>query len=158
MARGRTYAVSFAGVSVAAIQDLIAIYCGGSMAIEVHGLTIGQITGTTVQNLRISLKRLAAAVTSGSGGATASPVKMVRGDAAPTVTARVNDTTQATSASSSVKLLDDVFNIVNGYQFFFPPNDIPTIGLSEAVVLSLDSAPTPSALLISGTLYFAEIL
>jgi hypothetical protein len=158
MARGRTYAVSFSGVSVAAIQDLIAVYCGSQMAIEVHGITIGQITGTTVQNLKISLKRLAAAVTSGSGGSTGSPVKMTRGDASPTVTARVNDTTQATSASSSVKLLDDVFNIVNGYQFFFPPNDIPTIGLSEAVVLSLDTAPNPSALLMSGTLYFAEIL
>lgn len=158
MARGRTYAVSFSGVSVAAIQDLIAVYCGASMAIELHGLVIGQITGTTVQNLRISLKRLAAAVTSGSGGAAASPVKMTRGDTGATVTARTNDTVQATSASSSVNLLSDVFNIVNGYQFFFPPNDMPTIGLSEAAVLSLDSAPTPSALLISGTLYFAEIL
>ena len=158
MARGRTYAVSFSGVSVAAIQDLLAVYCGSTMAIEVHGITIGQITGTTVQNLRISLKRLAAAVTSGSGGSTVSPVKMTRGDAAATVTARANDTVQATSASSSVKLLDDVFNIVNGYQFFFPPADVPTIGLSEAVVLSLDTAPNPSALLMSGTLYIAEIL
>lgn len=158
MARGRTYAVSFSGVSVAAIQDLIAVYCGASMAIELHGLVIGQITGTTVQNLRVSLKRLAAAVTGGSGGATASPVKMTRGDAGATVTARVNDTVQATSASSAVVLLSDVFNIVNGYQFFFPPSDMPTIGLSEAAVLSLDTAPNPSALLISGTLYFAEIL
>lgn len=158
MGRGRTYAVSFAGVSVAAIQDLIAIYCGSQMAIELHGIVIGQITGTTVQNLRISLKRLAAAVTSGSGGNTASPVKMTRSDVGATVTARINDTTQATSASSAVTLLADVFNIVNGYQFFFPPNDMPTVGVSEAAVLSLDSAPNPSALLISGTLYFAEIL
>jgi hypothetical protein len=128
MARGRTYAVSFSGSRSAAIQDLIAVYCGSQMAVEVHGITIGQITGTTVQNLKITLKRLAAAVTSGSGGATASPRKMVRGDAGATVTARINDTTQATSATSSDTLLSDVFNIVNGYQFFFPPNDIPTVG------------------------------
>lgn len=157
MARGRTYAVQFSGVNVAAIQDLIAVYCGASMAIELHGLVIGQITGATVQNLRIAVKRHGAAVTSGSGGATASPQKLVRGDAGATVTARVNDTTQSSSASATVVLLSDVLNIVNGYQFFWPPNDMPTIGLGEAAVVTLDTTPG-SGLLVSGTLYFAEIL
>jgi hypothetical protein len=127
------------------------------MAIELHGLVIGQITGATVQNMRISVKRLSATVTSGSGGATASPQKMVRGDAGATVTARVNDTTQATTSGTTANILQDVYNIVNGYQLFWPPDDRPTIGLSEAAVVSLDTAPG-SALLMNGTLYFAEIL
>lgn len=155
MARGRSYSVSFSGVAVAAVQDLIALYCGASMAVELHGIVIGQITGTTVQNLRISVKRLASAVTAGTGGAGPTPQKMMRGDAAATATARVNDTGQATSAGSVV-IHSDVFNTVNGYQFFWPPLDMPTIGLSEAAIFSLDTAPA-SSIAMSGTLYFAEV-
>ena len=80
MARTRPYSVQFNNVSVSALQDLIAVYCGANMAIELHGLDIGQITGTTVQNLRISLKRLAATVTAGTGGSAPTPQKMMRGD------------------------------------------------------------------------------
>lgn len=157
MARGRAYSIQFSNVTVAAIQDLIALYCGASMAAELHGVVIGQITGTTVQNLRISVKRLAATVTAGSGGSAPTPQKLMRGDAAATATARANDTVQATSSGSTAVLHSDVFNVVNGYQFFWPPLDAPTIGLSEAAVLSLDGAPS-GALVMSGTLYFAELL
>jgi hypothetical protein len=52
-------------------------------------------------------------------------------------------------------LHSDVFNVVTGYQFFFPPDDRPSFGLSEACVLSLDTAPS-GALAMSGALYFAE--
>jgi len=127
------------------------------MAVELHGLVIGQVTGTTVANLKISVKRLPATVTSGSGGSAATPQKMMRGDAAATATARTNDTTQATTSGSASVLHSDVFNTVNGYQFFWPPQDQPTIGISEAAVLSLDGAPG-SALTMSGTLYFGEVI
>lgn len=156
MARTRPYSVQFANVSVSAVQDLIALYCGASMACELHGIDIGQITGTTVQNLRISIKRLATTVTAGSGGSAPTPQKIMRGDAAATATARVNDTTQATTSGAAAVLHSDVFNTVNGFQFFWPPNDMPTIGLSEAAIVSLDTAPG-SALTMSGTLYFAEL-
>lgn len=156
MATKRTYSVSFAGVSVSAVQDLIAVYCGASMGIELHGIVIGQITGVSVQNLRISVKRLPATVTAGSGGAAPTPQKMGRGDAAATATAHVNDTTQATTSGTAAVLHADVFNTINGYQFFWPPNDQPTFGLSEAAILSLDTAPT--GMTMSGTLIFAELL
>lgn len=156
MAKLRSYSVSFNNVSVGAVQDLIALYCGTSQAVEVHGFVLGQVTGTTVANLRISLKRLPATVTPGSGGTTPTPQKLERGDAASTINAaHVNDTTPATTGGTAALLHEDIFNTVNGYQFFFPPNDIPSFGLSEAAVLSLDQAPG-SALVMNGTLYFAE--
>jgi hypothetical protein len=155
MARTRPYSVQFNNVSVAALQDLIAVYCGANMAIELHGIDIGQITGTTVQNLRVSVKRLAATVVSGSVGAAATPQKMMRGDVAATATARVNDTTQATGGASAT-LHSDVFNTVNGCQFMWAPDDRPTFGPSEACILSLDQSPT-SPLTMSGTLNFAEL-
>lgn len=156
MARTRPYSVSFNNVTVTAIQDLIALYCGANMAVELHGLDIGQITGITVQNLRISVKRLPATVTTGSGGSATTPQKVMRGDAAATATARANDTVQATTSGTASTLLSDVFNTVNGYQFFWPPDDRPTFGLSEAAIVSLDQAPS-SGLAMSGTLWLAEL-
>lgn len=157
MARGRTYSIQFNNVAVAAVQDLLAVYSGASMVCELAGLVIGQITGTTVQNLRFTIKRLPATVTSGSGGSSATPQKMQRGDGGATVTARTNDTTPATSSGTASILHSDVFNTVNGYQFFWPPQDCPTIGLSEAGVVSLD-APPGSGLFMSGTLYIRELM
>lgn len=151
----RVYTVKFANVSVSAVQDLIAAYCGASMAVELHGIVIGQITGTTVQELQISVKRLPATVTTGSGGSAPTPQKISRGDAAATFTSRVNDTTPATTGGTAATLHSDVFNVVNGYQFFWPKDDRPDAGLSEALVVSLDSAPS-GPITVSGTAYFGE--
>jgi hypothetical protein len=126
------------------------------MAIELHGIVIGQITGTTVQNLRMSVKRLPTTVTSGSAGAAATPQKIQRGDAAATITARTNDTTQASTSGTPAILHSDVFNTVNGYQFFWPPEDRPVIGLNEAAVVTLDTTPG-AAMTMSGTLIVAEL-
>jgi hypothetical protein len=157
MARGRAYSVSFSGVSVTAVQDLIGLYCGSAMACELHGIEIGQITATTVAALRVTVKRLTATVTPGSVGSSATPRKALSGDAAATATARINDTTQATTSGTAETLHSDVLNVINGLSFFWPPNDIPVIGLSQAAVVSLDTPPG-SAMTMSGTLYFAEIL
>lgn len=154
----RSYSVQFNNVAVTAVQDLIALYAGASMACKLHGIVIGQITGTTVQNLRISVSRLPTTVTAGSGGSTPTPQKINRGDAAATATAHTNDPTPTQASTSGTKsvLHSDVFNTVNGYQFFWPPDDRPVIGLSEAAVVSLDTAPS-SSMTISGALYFEEL-
>jgi len=150
----RVYTVEFHNVAIVAVEDLIAIYCGASMAVELHGIVIGQITNTSQQNLNISIKRLAATVTSGSGGSAATPQKTSKNDAAATATARINDTTQATS-SGVTTLHSDVFSTINGYQFFWTQATMPDAALSEALVLSLNTAPVAS-MNVSGTLYFAE--
>jgi hypothetical protein len=157
MSRGRTYSIQFNNVAVAAVQDLLAAYAGGSMIFELAGLVIGQITGTTVQNLRFTVKRLPATVTTGSGGASATPKRMMRGDTAATITGRTNDTTQASTSGTADVLHSDVFNTVNGYQWYWNPQDCPTIGLNEAAVVSLD-APPGAAMTMSGTLYVRELL
>jgi hypothetical protein len=90
--------------SVAAVQDLIALYCGANMACELNGIVLGQITGTTVQNLRISVKRLPATVTAARAATRRRRRSCMRGDAAATATARVNDTTQATTSGTAAVL------------------------------------------------------
>jgi hypothetical protein len=152
----RIYTVSFSGVAVSAVQDLLAVYSGSSMAFAVHSIQIGQITQTSVEAVRISLKRLPATVTTGSGGTGPTPQPASAGDSAATVTARANDTTQATTNGTAVTLLADAFNLVNGYQWIFPPDDRPVAKLSEAIVLSLDSAPS-AARTMSGTIVVEEL-
>lgn len=152
----RTYSVQFNNVDVSAAQDLIGVYSGASMAFAVHSIQLGQITQTAVEAVRISLKRLPSTVTSGSGGTTPTPQKIVNGDVAATVTAHANDTTPATTNSTAVTILSDVFNLVNGYQWIFPPDDRPVFAPSQAAIMSLDSVPAATRK-VSGTMVIEEL-
>jgi hypothetical protein len=142
MSAGRTYNIVFRAVSVSAAQDLCSAYAGASMALEVISVTLGQITQTSVENLQLSVKRLTATVTNGSAGNSFTPTLDTDTDAAATFTARINDTTVATTSGSTAYLHADVVNLVNGYQWIFPERNRPTCKLSEALIFSLDSAPS----------------
>jgi hypothetical protein len=150
---GRIYSVSFADVSVSADQDLIAVYSGSNKAFKVHSVTIGQKTATAVGNLSVTLKRLTS-LTAGSGGSTPTPVPMNPGDAAATITAHANDTTQATG--TAVILGADDINVINGWLYMPPAEDRPVIGLNSALVVSLNTAPG-SAETFSGTAVVEEL-
>lgn len=155
-ASGRLYTMGFAGVALAAVQDLLAVYAGATKVLAIQSINLGQITGTTVANLRVRLRYLPTTVTAGSAGSAGVIKPYVPGDVAPTATGRINDTTQATSSGTAVDLWDDVWNTVNGFLWVPPvPNRPPLIGLSGAFILSLDTAPG-SALTASGSVVFEE--
>jgi hypothetical protein len=153
----RVYTVSSQNVSVSAAQDIIALYSTSGGAFEVHEFVIGQITATTVGNLRLRVRRLPATVTAGSGGTTPTPSKSRSGDAAATITAHANDTTQATTNGTALDIRSDAYNPINGYQYLPAPEDRAAAGLSEAIVFSLDTAPG-SAETSSATAVFAELV
>lgn len=138
---GRTYSVIVHLTSVSAVQDLLGLYCGANMGIELISLQIGQNTSTTVALLPVSIKHLPATVTSGSGGAAVTPTPNAPTDPASVFTARRNDTTQATSSGTMTRKMTDVFNTVNGYQWIWPEGDRPQAKPSEALAISLDAAP-----------------
>lgn len=152
----RVYTMSFAGVAVTAVQDLLAVYAGANMAFRVHEVELGQTSQTTIQNLRVSLRRVQATVTSGSGGAAGTINPVNAGDAAATVTGRTNDTVQATSSASILTLRADVFNPINGYQYLPPDEDRIIIRPGQALSVSLDTAPGAS-MLVSGTVVIEEL-
>lgn len=154
----RVYSVEFSNVSVSAIQDMLAIYAGPSMAFEIHSLQVGQTTATTVGNLQISVRRITANVVTGTGGTAVTPQQVESwNDAAATVTARANDTTKATGNLAASVIFADIYNVVNGYQWIFPPDDRPVIAPGQAASFSLDVAPG-SAQTTSGSVTFAEII
>ena len=156
MSAGRIYTIPFRNVSVSAVQDMIAAYAGASMAIELVSLSIGQITQTAVELLQISIKRLPATVSTGSGGSSATPVPDNDTDADATFTARVNDTSQATSSGTVVYPMPDVLNEVNGYQWIWPEKARPSCKPGEALIASLDSAP-PAGRTMSGSMKVKEL-
>lgn len=141
MSAGRTYTIRFSGVSISAVQDLCAAYAGATMAIEVVSLTLGTTTAlANSEQVPISVKYVASTVTAGSGGTVFVPVPDTPTDSAATFTARVNDTTQATSATVRFPHVD-VWNEIQGYQWIFPERARPSCGLNAALVFSLDAAP-----------------
>jgi hypothetical protein len=154
---GRLYTVGFAGVAVSAAQDLIAVYAGTSRVLGIASVNLGQITGTTVQNLRVRLRYLPVTVTAGSVGSAGTIAPMVPNDSASGATARINDTTQATTSGTAVNIWDDAWNTVNGLLWVPPtPNRMPVIGISGAFIVSLDTAPS-GALTCSGSVTFEEL-
>lgn len=149
----RIYTMKFEGVSVGAVQDLLAIYTG-TKTIIVHEVVIGQVTITTAANLALSMKTLSGTITNGTGGSAGTIVPMNASDAAATVTGRTNDTTQASATTTAVHRAD-VYNIVNAYDFLPPREDRPIVGPSSVFVVSLDTAPTSQT--TSATIVFEEI-
>lgn len=153
---GRLYTMAFSNVSVAAVQDLLALYAGATRMFGVHAVNLGQITGTTVANARLRHRFLPATVTAGSGGAVGVINKTQVGDAAATVTGRTNDTTQATTSGTGVDLVDDVWNTINGYIWYPPIPGRPfVVPLSGAYIISLDNVP--ATMTCNGAITFEEL-
>jgi hypothetical protein len=152
---GRVYEIPFNNISVSAVQDLISIQSTSGMAFKVLEVVLGQITVTTVESLQLTFKRFSGAYTIGSVGASVTPAKHNFGDAAATVTARRNDTTQ-TTGGTSVTVRADIYNEVNGYQYLAIPDKEIIIAPSQAFVVSLDSAPA-LARTMSGSVTIEEL-
>jgi hypothetical protein len=136
----RTYTAQSNNVSVSAVQDLISIQTTSGMVMEIDEINIGQVTATTIGNLRCSFLRFSGAYSIGSGGSSITPRPHVFGDSAATCTARANDTTQ-TSGGTSVILDSDVFNVINGYNKLPAPEDRWSFTINQAFVWSLNTAP-----------------
>jgi hypothetical protein len=150
---GRIYTVSFQNVTITAVQDLFTIIPGTTHVLGILALSLGQITGTTVANARIRMRR-ATSFTAGSGGSTPTPAPFVSGDVAATFTAHANDTTQSTSTFTD--LVDDVWNTVNGYLWVPPVPSRPIIlPTSSGLVVSLDTAL--SSLVCNGSITVEEL-
>lgn len=110
---GRIYAVPFNGTITAAgtDTDIWSFQPADDKPIRIRGFTLGQtseVGDTAEENLRITVKRLPATFTVGSGGnsVTAAAPNRSSADSVWGFTARTNDTTVSTS-SGTVQVLDE---------------------------------------------------
>jgi hypothetical protein len=133
---GALYVVPLrATVTVTARQDLLGIYAGTS-AFFVREAVLAQVTETSQENLPISMVRLPATVTSGSGGSSVTPTEYGANQGSISdVTARTQDTTQATT-SGTATILPDAFPELPGWHQIYDPPIL--IAPGEAAILSLD--------------------
>lgn len=154
---GRLYTVEFANVVVAASQDLLAMYAGNK-AFRLKAFNMGQITATGVAYSQFSVRRLAATVTTGSGGTVVTPIPLLPGSAAAVVTSRANDTTKATTSGTNLILHTDVINWINGYAYQWSDADAPGYDINQACTITLDTASTSGSITVNMTATFEEMV
>jgi hypothetical protein len=151
------FTVVVENVAVTAAQDIIAVYAATTKKLQILAVELAASGQTTIGNYPIRLRYLPATVTSGSGGSAATPKNVNPDGAAPSFTARINDTTHAVTGGTAADYVASQFNPINGY-YWQPPTpvgDEPKADISSALVLSLDSVV--GTLNISATLWLREI-
>lgn len=154
----RVYTATMADVAITAAQDMFYILAATNKPIEIHSVQISQKTLTSWEARGLLFLRIPATVTVGSGGSSITARPMLPNDTAASVTARINDTTSATSSGTIVNLGGDTFNVLNG--FYWSPagnDDRIIISGGEAFVVKLVTAPSAS-MTTSGFVTFAELV
>lgn len=144
---GRKYTISNQGTFTAAgtDSDLLELLPADDKPVKLKGFVLSQISevgDTAEEGLRISVMRLPATVTSGSGGATATPAPPDSADSAAGVAAECNNTTVATTSGTAVTLAELGWNIRNTpFDFWFPDGYEPKAKQGEALVVRMQTTP-----------------
>lgn len=157
MTTGRTYAVTFAAVAIAAAQDLFEIQPADDKPVEIIGWNIGQTSDAgDAQDEQLQITVVRGHSTSGSGGTSATPRPLNPNDAAAGFTAEVNNTTIA-SSGTGVALFASAFNVRAGSDVYLPEDVRPRAGQGDGTIVVRITAPADS-LTTSGVLWVRELI
>lgn len=159
---GRAYVVEFHAVTVSAQQDLFYIKPAADKPCVIEMVKIAVVGGTAdagdaqEELLRVELIRVPATVTVGSGGSAMTPNPLATNDAAAGFTARVNDTTVATTSGTNLNLDSDGINSRQPYIYLPLPEHRPMVANAQAIVCRLVTTPN-DALSVNGTMIVREL-
>lgn len=138
----RIYTVPYTGTitNAGGDVDLFELLPADDKPVKIRGLRVGQISevgDTAEEGLRISIIRLPATVTGGSGGSAVTPVPLDSADAAAGVAAEANNTTVATTSGTAVVVDEIAWNIRNSpCEFWWPdPQFAPKAKQGEGLVV-----------------------
>ena len=148
---GRMYSLSFTEVSVTAQQDLFQVEALVVPAI-LHAVYLSQssdVGDAAAENLSIIIRRVTDAVTDDLA-----TVVLDSGDATQNADVAINETTELTTGIAVIH--SECWNIANTFIYLPPPELRPTIVVSDALVVNLNTTPA-DAIVMSGTLYFEEL-
>lgn len=144
----RIYTVSYTGTltNAGGDSDLLELLPADDKPVKLRGLLLSQISevgDTAEEGLRISILRLPATVTSGSGGSAVTPKPMDSADAAAGVAAECNNTTVATTSGTADTLAELGWNIRNSpYEMWFPDAAYcPKAKQGEALIVRSQTTP-----------------
>lgn len=160
---GRLYTCTFVATSVTAVQDLFFVKPAADKPTILEAVYLSNVGGTAdagdaqEELLRLEIIRLPATVTNSSGGASCTPTPVNTNDTAASFTARVNDTTVATTSGTALTEHAEGFNVRVGWQYVPPPEHRIVCANAQALAVRLNTAPA-DAILISGTAYVRELI
>lgn len=147
---GRCYAVTYTGTitNAGGNTDLLSVQPADDKPVRLRGFILSQISEVSdaaEEGLQISVHRMPATFTVGSGGSAITAVATLQ-DSADTAwgfTARCNDTTVATTSGTDQILTYLGWNERNTpYEFWYPDQDwAPKAKQAEAIVVRLDTTP-----------------
>jgi hypothetical protein len=162
---GRAYVVEFHNVTLTTAggdQDLFYIKAAADKICVIEGVYLSNVgvaadAGDAQEELhRIEIMRIPATVTAGSGGNAMTPNPLATNDTAAGFTARINDTTVATTSGTALWLHSDGWNVRVPYVYMPPPEHRPIVANAQAVVVRLASTLTDD-IVCNGTCIVREM-
>jgi hypothetical protein len=159
---GRLYSVTFAAVSVTLQQEFFYIKPAADKICIIEAVYLGCSGGAAdagdaqEELYDVELVYLPATVTVGSGGTAPTPSPVAINDTAASFTARVNDTTKASSSGTAVVRHPDGMNNRIPYVYCPPAEHRDLVSNAAAMVFRLNTTPA-DAILISGDMRVREI-
>lgn len=159
---GRLYSVNFINVTVSAQQDLFYIKPAADKICFIEQIKLGVVGGAAdagdaqEELLDVELLYVPATVTVGSGGTAPTPQPAAINDSAAGFTARVNDTTKATSSGTIVGRSPDGWNTRIPYLWLPAPEHCMIVANAAAIVFRLNTTPA-DALAVNGDMLVREM-
>lgn len=139
---GRIYTVSYTGTytNAGGDTDLLELLPADDKPVKLRGFLLSQtseVGDAAEENVRVSVIRLPATVTSGSGGSAVTPIPMDSADVAAGVACECNNTTVATTSSTAVTLAEMGWNERNSpFDFWYPDERFcPKVKQGEGLVV-----------------------
>jgi hypothetical protein len=139
---GRIYSVVYQGTiaNASGDVDLLEILPATNKPVKLRGILLSQLSevgDAAEEGLRISIIRLPATVTGGTGGSAPSPIPMDSANAAAGCQTEVNNSAVATTSGTAVTLAELAWNIRNSpYEMWFPDDAFcPKVKNGEALVV-----------------------
>lgn len=158
----RIYTVPYSGTvtNAGGNSDLFEIAPADDKPVKLRGLRLGQISevgDTAEEGLQISIIRLPATVTSGSGGSAVTPVPMDSANVAAGAACEANNTTVATTNGTAVTVDIIGWNERNTpYETWWPdPEFAPKVKQGETLVVRMDTTPADD-FTFCGSVYIEE--
>lgn len=162
MGLGRIYVVEFHAVAVSAQQDFFYIKPAADKICFIEEIKIANVgiaadAGDAQEELlAVELIYVPATVTVGSGGGAFTPLPLAINDTAAGFTARINDTTPATTSGSLSRRDTDGWNVRIPYIYLPAPEHRAIVSNAAAIVCRLSSTPT-DAITTSGRMMVREL-
>ena len=157
----RSYMVPYTGTltNTGGNSDLLEVLPADDKPVTLCGFVLGQTTelaDAAEENIGISIVRMTATVTSGSGGSAVTPVPMDGADTAAGATCECNNATVATTSGATTVMSYFSWNVRNTpCDVWFPPEFRPTAKQGEALLVRCDSTVADD-ITIAVTFYIME--